>query len=79
MDQKLAVEKLKPLFFSDFGPNRQNRVLLKLNDFIAARADQMMVVGQPWAVQLVIFKVIAEVQFSQDPHLGHQLEGPVNG
>ena len=78
MNQKLAVEKLKPLFFGNSRADRQHGILLKFDYLIAAGTNQMVMVGRAGTIEFVIFIVIAKVQLPQNPHLRHQFERTVH-
>ena len=60
MNQKLAVEKLKPLFFGNSCADRQHGVLLKFNHLIAAGTNQMVMVGRAGTIEFVVLRAYLE-------------------
>ena len=74
----MAIEELKPFFIGYFAADRQNGVMFKLNHRATFSTNQMMVMGGTRAIEFVIFIVITQIQFAQNPHLRHQLQGSVD-
>lgn len=77
MNRQLAVQEVIALFLRCFRADFQHRITLEFDRFAATDADQMMVVLEG-LVELIVLVIFSQIQFSQQPHPSHQLEGAID-
>jgi len=79
MDRQLAVQQVIAFLLRGFDSHFENRVALELDRFIAAHANQVVMMVRVGLIEFVVFVPFCQLKLAQNPHPGHELQRAIDG